>query len=136
MLFIDVPYSEKDEAKRLGAKWNPIKKMWYVENKYDYLNFSKWIQAKGELVIIENLYLIEGIRTCFKCRCSTRVICFAYDQFLNLEDFYEEDYNFLEIGEKVENEINNRDLILSLHINPLPNYIGGCVKTARPRSFY
>ena len=30
-LIIDVPYAEKDEAKSLGAKWNPNLKKWYVE---------------------------------------------------------------------------------------------------------
>lgn len=26
LLYLNVPYSEKDEAKKLGAKWNPEKK--------------------------------------------------------------------------------------------------------------
>ncbi len=129
MLFINVPYLEKDEAKQLGAKWNPTKKMWYIENKYNYLNFSKWIQPQGELVIIKNLYLIEGIRTCFKCKHSTRVICFAYDQHLNLDDFYKEDYTIHEINEKIKYETNNQDLILTLHINPIPEHVEDFIKS-------
>lgn len=30
MILLNVPYSEKDEAKGLGAKWDSNKKKWYV----------------------------------------------------------------------------------------------------------
>lgn len=30
MIFIRVPYANKDEAKALGAQWNPIRKAWYI----------------------------------------------------------------------------------------------------------
>ncbi|WP_433237720.1 DUF5710 domain-containing protein [Streptosporangium sp. CA-135522] len=29
-LWLDVPYSEKDEAKALGARWDPAAKRWYA----------------------------------------------------------------------------------------------------------
>ncbi|MEE0732772.1 MAG: DUF5710 domain-containing protein [Acutalibacteraceae bacterium] len=29
-LYLEVPYSEKDEAKKLGARWNPKVKKWFV----------------------------------------------------------------------------------------------------------
>ena len=32
-LIIDVPFSEKDEVKSLGAKWNPKLKKWYVQER-------------------------------------------------------------------------------------------------------
>ena len=32
MLLLNVPYEEKDEAKSLGAKWNPELKKWYIQN--------------------------------------------------------------------------------------------------------
>ena len=31
IVFINVSYFEKDEAKRMGARWNPNVKMWHVE---------------------------------------------------------------------------------------------------------
>jgi len=31
VIFLNVPYSLKEEAKKLGAKWNPKKKKWYIE---------------------------------------------------------------------------------------------------------
>ena len=42
-LILKVPYGEKDEAKALGAKWNPQLKKWYVEKQKDYHKFIKWI---------------------------------------------------------------------------------------------
>lgn len=33
MLILNVPYNEKDDAKSLGARWNPTVKKWYVKNK-------------------------------------------------------------------------------------------------------
>lgn len=33
MLYLNVPYREKDEAKSLGACWNPAAKKWYVNDK-------------------------------------------------------------------------------------------------------
>lgn len=31
--FFIVPYDRKDEAKKLGARWNPDEKKWYAEGK-------------------------------------------------------------------------------------------------------
>jgi len=39
--FLDVPYSEKDEAKEMGAKWNPVKKSWFAPNDENDL-IKRW----------------------------------------------------------------------------------------------
>jgi hypothetical protein len=39
---LKVPFAEKDEAKKLGAKWDSAQKIWYVEGKADMSPFSKW----------------------------------------------------------------------------------------------
>ena len=74
MLILNVPYKEKDEAKALGAKWNPNIKKWYVQNRQDYVKFYKWIMAQGSIIVCNNLYVIEGRQRCFKCGKETRVI--------------------------------------------------------------
>ena len=28
--YLTVPFAQKDEAKGLGAKWDPARKLWYV----------------------------------------------------------------------------------------------------------
>ncbi len=38
-----VPFSDNQQVKNLGAKWNPEKKTWYEFKNDDYLKFFKWI---------------------------------------------------------------------------------------------
>lgn len=43
MILLKVPYAEKDEAKSLGARWNPARKCWYVPDGQDSAPFARWI---------------------------------------------------------------------------------------------
>jgi len=45
IIHLNVPYSEKDEAKALGARWNPSRKTWFIEDREDLTPFMKWIPA-------------------------------------------------------------------------------------------
>lgn len=47
MVYIKVPFDEKDEAKGLGARWDSTKKSWYC-NKKDIDKFSKWINDNSD----------------------------------------------------------------------------------------
>ena len=42
---LKVPFKEKDEAKSLGARWNPDGKHWYVPEGIDAVPFAKWIDG-------------------------------------------------------------------------------------------
>ena len=44
---LNCPYSEKDEAKALGAKWDSEKKVWYVVDVKDLTPFAKWLTLIG-----------------------------------------------------------------------------------------
>ena len=39
---LKVPFAEKEEAKKLGARWDAARKIWYVGNNADLSLFSKW----------------------------------------------------------------------------------------------
>ncbi|MEC5399932.1 DUF5710 domain-containing protein [Uliginosibacterium sp. H1] len=39
---LKVPFAEKDDAKKLGARWDAAKKLWYVVDKADMAPFAKW----------------------------------------------------------------------------------------------
>ncbi|BBB18849.1 DUF5710 domain-containing protein [Helicobacter cinaedi] len=41
IIYLNVPYNEKDEAKALGAKWDKEKKQWYIP-QVDCTPFAKW----------------------------------------------------------------------------------------------
>jgi phage/plasmid primase-like uncharacterized protein len=47
-VYINVPYSEKDEAKALGAKWDKKEKAWFVEPGIDQKPFQKWLEPAQE----------------------------------------------------------------------------------------
>lgn len=77
-LIINVPYEEKDEAKALGAFWNSDLKKWYVKDRKNYQKFEKWFSASERYIIAcDNLYLIEAEKICWKCKKTTKVICFG-----------------------------------------------------------
>lgn len=42
---LKVPFSEKDQAKSLGARWNAESKHWYVPEGVDVAPFEKWINS-------------------------------------------------------------------------------------------
>lgn len=39
---LKVPFAEKDDAKKLGARWDAARKLWYVEGKSDLAAFARW----------------------------------------------------------------------------------------------
>ncbi|MCK9622178.1 MAG: DUF5710 domain-containing protein [Methylobacter sp.] len=52
-----VPYDDKEKAKILGARWDGIRKCWYIVDKEDLLPFMAWMpkhlaqpHAKGKKV--------------------------------------------------------------------------------------
>ncbi len=40
--YLNVPFAEKDNAKKLGAKWDATKRKWYVPYGLDANLFSQW----------------------------------------------------------------------------------------------
>jgi hypothetical protein len=42
---LKVPFSEKDLVKKLGGKWDSVKRTWYVENVDNLELFMPWLPA-------------------------------------------------------------------------------------------
>lgn len=42
-IYLNVPLSRKEEVKRNGAKWDPIKKQWYIEDRIFLKPFLKYM---------------------------------------------------------------------------------------------
>jgi len=53
-VYLDVPFADKDAAKRLGAKWDPRYKRWYAP-KDKLQRFNKWIPQNVEPTLDELL---------------------------------------------------------------------------------
>jgi hypothetical protein len=45
--YLNVPFAQKDEAKALGARWDAIKKKWFVPAGKDVALFAKWQAESG-----------------------------------------------------------------------------------------
>jgi hypothetical protein len=45
-LYLDVAYAEKDEAKRLGARWDPTMRAWYVPAGVSPSAFARWLDPQ------------------------------------------------------------------------------------------
>lgn len=43
---LNVPYAEKDDAKALGASWDPVGRIWYLEAGSSKEAFEKWLPKK------------------------------------------------------------------------------------------
>ncbi len=39
---LKVPFAEKDQAKKLGARWDAARKRWYIEGGLDPAVFARW----------------------------------------------------------------------------------------------
>lgn len=50
---LKVPFKEKDEAKSLGARWNPADKHWYIPAGLDTTHFEKWMDTSQTIQALE-----------------------------------------------------------------------------------
>jgi len=41
--YLNVPFSEKDRARNLGARWDVATRRWYVENVENIAAFMRWM---------------------------------------------------------------------------------------------
>lgn len=117
-LILDVPYSEKDEAKALGAKWDPQKKKWFVADSTEYIKFIRWIPGVLEdtNIILDHFYIIEGYKQCYRCHRPTKVISFGVDEYLSFVLDEDEDENDIAL-EWSENIIRITPFIENLPYN-------------------
>lgn len=46
LLYLNVPFSEKETAKNLGARWDSAAHFWYVPHGVDIFKFQRWWPAE------------------------------------------------------------------------------------------
>jgi hypothetical protein len=47
--YLNVPFTQKDEAKALGARWDAVEKKWFVPADKDIALFARWQAEAGAL---------------------------------------------------------------------------------------
>jgi hypothetical protein len=50
-----VSFAEKDEVKKLGAKWDSKEKSWYVPAGTDTAPFEKWIPDQVAVIDVQSV---------------------------------------------------------------------------------
>ncbi|MDP5542475.1 DUF5710 domain-containing protein [Pseudomonas aeruginosa] len=94
-----VPFGQKDEAKALGAKWDPVLKVWYAPEDVDLIPLLRWLPG-SDAVELEHApeyqvrapyyYIIESTSDCWKCSNWTRVYAFmlpeGHEEFELVDD--------------------------------------------------
>jgi Domain of unknown function (DUF5710) len=74
---IYVPFNEKDQAKQLGARWDAVRKTWFLTDGTDTAPFNKWLAPEPDINIRSSSYFIaQSTRDCWHCNQETRVFSF------------------------------------------------------------
>ena len=63
---LNCPYSEKDQAKSLGARWDASRKTWYIVDVEDLSPFLKWLPKTKVKKPLQT-----GGEIKFLCSCAT-----------------------------------------------------------------
>jgi len=75
---LKVPFAEKDDAKRLGARWDTDRKVWYVPDGVNSVVFGRWIQQEPDITVRSSTYFIaQTAKLCWKCGERTVVYGFV-----------------------------------------------------------
>jgi len=86
LLYLNVPYEEKEKVKSMYARWDQDKKKWYATNPKFYFRFKEWLE--GSSVAQNKVYIAVASRVCWKCNKSTPVYAVAIkaEDIIDLEN--------------------------------------------------
>lgn len=97
---LKVPFSEKDEAKSLGARWDPSLKTWYIPEGVGIGPLAQWLPVTEHAdlehgpefsVRASYYYVIESVSDCWGCSNLTRVFSFKLPEQHEEFDYYEDE---------------------------------------------
>jgi hypothetical protein len=86
-LYLQVPYEEREQAKKLGGIWDNGRKQWYVLNKNNYQKFLRWYPYLDgyDDILCDWVYIVRTKYKCPKCNKNTSVIAFAIQNHFEVE---------------------------------------------------
>ena len=80
MLRVDlaVPFDDRDSARRLGARWDHQRRVWFVPENRDPSPFARWLPEPGDLNVRAATFFIATATTaCLRCRGASKAYGFA-----------------------------------------------------------
>lgn len=94
-LYLDISSSDEETAKKLGAKFDKRRKLWYTDaDPEKYINFAKWIiREKKDVttIVCDYIYIIQGTKTCKNCNQETGIIGLGIEKFVEIFAIYGDD---------------------------------------------
>jgi hypothetical protein len=73
-IMLRVPIFEKEEAKRLGARWDARERSWYIPERVNSAPLQKWIpEPQSPNVRAPYYYIASTKRECWSCERETSV---------------------------------------------------------------
>ena len=74
---LQVPFTDKDEAKRLGARWDSAARVWFVPEELDPQRFQRWLPADfTPNVRAPSYFIATSARSCWRCERTSPVHAF------------------------------------------------------------
>lgn len=82
---LQVPFSQKDEAKALGARWDPVQKTWYISTEMNPDPFMCWLPQSQPISNLDypeysvrapHYFIIKSQTGCWRCKEITSVFSF------------------------------------------------------------
>lgn len=75
---LQVPFTDKEEARRLGARWDRERKTWYIPEGLEHHAFEQWLPAPQAPNIRAAGWSLAGSRReCWRCKEVSRVFALA-----------------------------------------------------------
>lgn len=84
LVYLNVPFEEKDAAKGLGAKWDAQRKLWYVPDGINPNRFTTWLPNQAYL--IAPIWAAKSSTSCWKCGKETAVFSLVSSQLFEAEE--------------------------------------------------
>jgi hypothetical protein len=84
-----VPFTKREEARRLGARWDAGRKLWYVPDGVAAEPLAQWLPVRPAPNVRSDRYLLlVTTRDCWWCKAATQVFGLALPEGYQALHFY------------------------------------------------
>ena len=86
--YLNVPFAEKDDARELGARWDPDVKRWYAPEGIALHPFARWHAdtVADAMLMVAPILLLQAWSNCWKCKGRSPVFCLACSDVRDTRD--------------------------------------------------
>ncbi len=143
-----VPFAEKDEVKRLGAKWNSDRKVWFVPTGQATSTFTRWLPkpskapaSKPVQMIHAPVWLLTSTERCYRCGQDTPVFALSAQVLVDFERDDDGEIYYQQITTRQHGHISLYNLeMLDVHVASLlkqlaPNFRRDYSKSQSKRAY-